>query len=93
MSNYEFNPQVKKSIKDLLSSPKEVVITTHHKPDGDALGSSLGLLHILKALGHRVTVVVPSEFPSFLNWMNGAKKSSILLEILKPLRNIFPKRR
>lgn len=74
MSNYEFNTQDRKSIKDLLSSPKEVVITTHHKPDGDALGSSLGLLHILKALGHRVTVVVPSEFPSFLNWMNGSKE-------------------
>ncbi len=74
MANYEFNTQDKKSIKDLLSSPKEVVITTHHKPDGDALGSSLGLLHILKALGHRVTVVVPSEFPAFLNWMKGSKE-------------------
>lgn len=73
MSNYEFNKEDKKAIIELLSSPKEVVITTHHKPDGDALGSSLGLMHILKALGHRVTVVVPSEFPAFLDWMNGSK--------------------
>lgn len=73
MSYYEFNKDDKKSIIELLSTPKEVVITTHHKPDGDALGSSLGLMHVLKALGHRVTVVVPSEFPAFLDWMNGSK--------------------
>lgn len=73
MSNYEFNKEDKKLVIELLSSPKEVVITTHHKPDGDALGSSLGLMHILKALGHRVSVVVPSEFPAFLDWMNGSK--------------------
>ncbi|MBK7964224.1 MAG: bifunctional oligoribonuclease/PAP phosphatase NrnA [Bacteroidetes bacterium] len=73
MSNYKFNQEDKKAIIELLSSPKEVVITTHHKPDGDALGSSLGLMHILKALGHQVKVVVPSEFPAFLNWMNGSK--------------------
>ncbi|MEO8795906.1 MAG: bifunctional oligoribonuclease/PAP phosphatase NrnA, partial [Daejeonella sp.] len=31
------------SLKDLLAQPKHIVITTHHKPDGDAMGSSLGL--------------------------------------------------
>lgn len=74
MSNNEFNKEDKRAVIELLSSPKEVVITTHHKPDGDALGSSLGLMHILKALGHRVTVVVPSEFPAFLDWMYGSKE-------------------
>jgi nanoRNase/pAp phosphatase (c-di-AMP/oligoRNAs hydrolase) len=32
----------------LLKDPKNVVITTHQKPDGDAMGSSLGLFHFLK---------------------------------------------
>ncbi|HEX8609228.1 MAG TPA: bifunctional oligoribonuclease/PAP phosphatase NrnA, partial [Pedobacter sp.] len=29
-------------IKELLATPQKIVITTHHKPDGDAMGSSLG---------------------------------------------------
>jgi len=55
----------------LLDSPKKIFITTHHKPDGDALGSSLGLYHYLIQKGHSVTVVSPSEVPDFLQWMPG----------------------
>jgi len=59
------------ALKELLEEPKEVMITTHHKPDADALGSSLGLAGYLKKKGHRVTVITPSDYPSFLNWMEG----------------------
>jgi bifunctional oligoribonuclease and PAP phosphatase NrnA len=59
------------ALKELLQEPKEVMITTHHKPDADALGSSLGLAGYLKKKGHRVTVITPSDYPSFLNWMEG----------------------
>lgn len=55
----------------LLDQPKRIVITTHHKPDGDALGSSLGLYHWLKAKGHHVEVVLSSDFPDFLDWIPG----------------------
>jgi len=55
----------------LLAQPKKIVITTHHKPDGDALGSSLGLYHWLKAKGHHVEVILSSDFPDFLDWMPG----------------------
>ncbi|GHE23525.1 DHH family phosphoesterase [Sphingobacterium griseoflavum] len=55
----------------LLSEPKNIVITTHHKPDGDALGSSLALYHWLKAKRHAVEVVLSSDFPTFLDWMPG----------------------
>jgi phosphoesterase RecJ-like protein len=57
----------------LLSEPISIVITTHHKPDGDALGSSLGLARFLRKKGHNVTVVSPSEFPLFLSWMEDSK--------------------
>ena len=57
--------------KELISSPKKVVITTHHKPDADALGSSLGLAGYLKKLQHDVTVITPTDYPNFLNWMEG----------------------
>lgn len=59
------------ALKELLQEPKEILITTHHKPDADALGSSLGLAGYLKKKGHVVTVVTPSDYPDFLNWMNG----------------------
>jgi bifunctional oligoribonuclease and PAP phosphatase NrnA len=56
-----------------LIHPKKVVITTHQKPDGDAMGSSLGLMHFLQQLGHQVTVISPTNWANFLNWMPGAK--------------------
>ncbi|WP_114783861.1 DHH family phosphoesterase [Botryobacter ruber] len=59
------------ALKELLREPKEVMITTHHKPDADALGSSLGLAGYLKKKGHRVTVITPSDYPAFLAWMEG----------------------
>jgi len=58
-------------LKTLLSSPKTILITTHHKPDADALGSSLALRGYLLKKGHTVTVVTPSDYPAFLNWMPG----------------------
>ncbi|MES2647120.1 MAG: bifunctional oligoribonuclease/PAP phosphatase NrnA [Bacteroidota bacterium] len=57
----------------LLSTPSRVVITTHQKPDGDAMGSSLGLMHFLQKLGHTVTVISPTNWAAFLNWMPGTK--------------------
>lgn len=54
-----------------ISSPQKIVITTHHKPDADALGSSLGMANYLKKKGHEVTVITPSDYPSFLHWMKG----------------------
>ena len=56
-----------------LHTPKKVVITTHQKPDGDAMGSSLGLYHFLIQLGHTVQVISPTNWASFLNWMPAAK--------------------
>jgi phosphoesterase RecJ-like protein len=57
-----------------LADPKKVVITTHQKPDGDAMGSSLGLYHFLTGLGHSVTVISPTNWASFLKWMPGANR-------------------
>jgi len=59
------------AFKELISLPRRIVITTHVKPDADALGSSLGLSGILLKLGHQVTVITPTEYPDFLNWMEG----------------------
>jgi phosphoesterase RecJ-like protein len=55
----------------LLKDPAKIYIVTHHKPDGDAIGSILALYHYLLAKGHAVTAVAPSEVPDFLRWMPG----------------------
>ncbi|MDP4965542.1 MAG: bifunctional oligoribonuclease/PAP phosphatase NrnA [Salibacteraceae bacterium] len=70
------------AVKLLLDQPKNIVITTHRSPDGDAIGSSLGLYHILKAHGHSVDVIVPDQFPGFLKWMTGSD-SVIVYELSK----------
>ena len=57
--------------RGLITIPQEVVITTHHKPDADALGSSLAFARYLKKKGHRVTVISPTDYANFLAWMEG----------------------
>lgn len=83
---------------DWLDSHKEanIIITTHHKPDGDALGSSLGLHNFFKEQGYNSTVISPTDYPSFLNWMPGEtevinfeKQENKALEILKNGHIIF----
>ena len=56
-----------------LTTPKKVIITSHQKPDGDAMGSSLGLYHFLIQLGHSVTVISPTNWADFLKWMPAIK--------------------
>lgn len=59
------------ALKDLLTKPKQIVITTHHKPDGDAMGSALGLYNYLIQKGHHVKVITPTDYPHFFEWMPG----------------------
>ena len=56
-----------------LSNPKKVVITMHQKPDADAMGSALGLMHFLKLLNHSVTVISPTNWADFMKWMPGVE--------------------
>ncbi|MFT4612181.1 MAG: phosphoesterase RecJ-like protein [Glaciecola sp.] len=59
------------SIKELLSSPKQIVVIPHKNPDGDAIGSTLGLLHYLKQYDHNAVIIAPNDYPNFLKWMPG----------------------
>ena len=58
-------------LKHLLSTPKNIAIVAHKSPDGDAIGSSLGLYHYLNKKGHNVSVIAPNDYPHFLKWMPG----------------------
>ena len=66
--------QAIQNIFPLLTQPMNVVVTMHQKPDADAMGSSLGLYHFLVQFGHHVTVISPTNWASFLNWMPDCKK-------------------
>ena len=61
--------------KKYIEKAESITIVTHVSPDGDAMGSSLGLYHFLSALGKdNVSIVVPNCFPQFYKWMPGAKE-------------------
>ncbi|MCM1310456.1 MAG: DHH family phosphoesterase [Bacteroides sp.] len=67
------NEKAVKQIRELLEDSERIVITCHLTPDGDAIGSSLGLMHTLSALGKTVTVVTPDMVPKSLMFLPGAK--------------------
>ncbi|MGB3464570.1 MAG: bifunctional oligoribonuclease/PAP phosphatase NrnA [Cyclobacteriaceae bacterium] len=74
MQNFE-------SFKEFLATPQRIVITTHQNPDADALGSSLGLYNYLIKKGHQVTVITPTTYPDFLNWMKGNEHVLVYTEM------------
>jgi bifunctional oligoribonuclease and PAP phosphatase NrnA len=65
------------AIQLLLSTPKKIAIIPHRSPDGDAMGSTLGLYHFLLKNNHHPVVVSPNEYPEFLAWMPGSETVKI----------------
>ncbi|MBD5363407.1 MAG: bifunctional oligoribonuclease/PAP phosphatase NrnA [Bacteroides sp.] len=62
-------------LRKLLDNSDRIVITCHLTPDGDAIGSSLGLAHVLGAIGKRVTVLTPDAVPKHLRFLPGVRDS------------------
>ena len=56
-------------LNELLATPKKIAIIPHRSPDGDAMGSTLGMYHFLLKLNHQPVVIAPNDFPNFLNWL------------------------
>ncbi len=81
------NAEAVKEVSRLLAEKKKIVVTAHKAPDGDAIGSILGLAQFLRAKGHDVECVVPDAYPNFLKWMPGQK------DILKYNRHWTPVKR
>jgi bifunctional oligoribonuclease and PAP phosphatase NrnA len=87
-----------KELQQLLANPKKIAIIPHRNVDGDAMGSTLGLYHILKQLNHQITVVVPNEIPDYLQWIPGIEEATLIyegaknseaIEVLKETELIF----
>ena len=66
--------------KQLIDNARQITILTHISPDGDALGSSLGLWWFLKGIGKKAKIVVPNKFPEFLAWMPGSEEIVVALD-------------
>ena len=69
-----------KSLKSLVSEKRNIVITMHSGPDGDAMGSALGLYNIFLQQGHNVVVITPNDYASFLHWMPGNSNVIVFTE-------------
>ena len=85
-----------KHIKELLSTPKKIVIIPHRNPDGDAYGSSLGLYHYFLKTDHIVNVISPNDCPDFLKWLPSQEQIVVFedeqfkgVELLKEAEVIF----
>ncbi|MEM9569485.1 MAG: DHH family phosphoesterase [Bacteroidota bacterium] len=61
-------------LKKSITEKKHIVITMHHRPDGDALGSALALAQLCKLYGGEVSVISPSVYPNFLAWLPGIEE-------------------
>ena len=74
MINSIFNTKDIDHLKAIIGEGSFFVLTCHAGPDGDALGSTLGMAHYLRELGKEALVIVPDAFPDFLAWMPGAQE-------------------
>ena len=61
-------------LSQLISDAETILITCHKSPDGDAIGSSLGLADYLRHLGKEPVVIVPDQYPDFLMWLPNTEK-------------------
>lgn len=77
------DPDIVTKFSLMLMQVHKVVIVAHVSPDGDAIGSSLGMAHFLRAMGKKAFVIVPNAFPAFLKWMPGSK-DIMIYERYKP---------
>ena len=74
-----------------LSKANNIVIVPHKGPDGDAMGSTLALMHFLKDKGHNANVIAPNEYPNFLKWLPGNDQVIIYDESKKLADDIIEK--
>lgn len=69
-------------VLEALRQHRSCIITTHINPDGDAIGSALGMMHLAAALGIEARVVLPTPAPDNLLWFDGAERLEVYSENL-----------
>lgn len=65
---------------EIVESAKNVVVTAHIRPDGDAIGSTLAFARYLEKKGKNAHVVMPNRYPDFYSWVTGIEDVVIFEE-------------
>lgn len=76
-------------LRDYLTRYNNIVITCHLSPDGDAMGSALGLMHMLETLGKTVHVVTPDMIPRTLMFLPGAREALVYTMHEETVKNVI----
>lgn len=76
-------------LRDLLAKSSDILIISHFNPDGDAIGSSLGLFHFLQSMGKKVTVCLPNDFPGHFNFLPSSDEIVIASEDSEKAEELF----
>ncbi len=67
----KFQMQTLSDLRTFLESPHRIVLISHRNPDGDAIGSTTGMRRFLEEMGHTCSIIVPSDYPGFLSFLEG----------------------
>lgn len=88
MDTAQFSLNVK-GLKQIIDKSKHWVLVPHIHPDGDAIGSCLGLSLFLKAMGKTVTLISPDDAPDNLSFLNGFSDFMIADKNMALAKNLF----
>jgi len=69
--NSIIDPLLITSFGKIIQDSRNIVVIPHVNPDGDAIGSCIALSRILNNMGKSVKIIIPNEFPEFLQWLEG----------------------
>jgi phosphoesterase RecJ-like protein len=76
-------------VVELIENKQVFAITTHARPDGDGVGSSLGLWWLLRSLGKSVEVIVSDDIPISYQKLPGVKEIRRVTEIDREYDAVF----
>lgn len=83
--------QIPSAFNATIESKKNIVITAHKSPDGDAIGSSLALYNMLRSMDLNVDVIIPDAFPDFISWIEGCDQITVVEDDAEKARNLVKK--
>ena len=78
------------ALRNLLSEKeKKIVIVPHENPDGDAIGSAVGMAEIVKNIGHHVQIISPGDYPEFLKWFSSEVEIFVFSKNKSKVKKVF----
>ena len=69
------------ALLDAIARGRRFIVTSHQRPDGDAVGSAVAMALALRALGRLATVVMDAALPAFLQPFPGADAIVVTTEV------------